>query len=165
MVIGAVGLSASGASNIRNGRSPSSCPTLAGRFMARLVVLETGCWTLKGAPDTTGYVRIRDRGAKRYSHGHRVAYNLFKGPVPEGLQIDHLCRNRRCVNPDHLEAVTQRENILRGMGFAAIAVRTNRCTRGHEYTPENTLRYSGGKRDCRSCLKRRNDARPRRRAA
>lgn len=75
---------------------------------------------------------------------YRVAYILFVGPIPDGLQLDHLCRVASCVNPDHLEPVTQQENIRRQ--FAAIT----HCPQGHEYTPENTG-YSGGGRHCRIC--------------
>lgn len=76
---------------------------------------------------------------------HQLAYELPVGPIPDGLQINHLCQNRRCCNPAHLEPVTARVNVLR-------AVRRDVCLRGHEYTPENTILKNGGsQRNCRIC--------------
>jgi hypothetical protein len=80
-----------------------------------------------------------------------VAYELAIGPIPEGLTIDHLCRNRGCVNPAHLEAVTNRTNLLRGDGIAALNARKTHCKRGHEFTPENTYVWREGTRACRAC--------------
>ena len=82
---------------------------------------------------------------------HRVAYELMRGPIPDGLTLDHLCRNVGCVNPDHLEPVTMKENILRGYSPAAQAARRDECAHGHAYTPENTYRYANGSRRCRIC--------------
>ena len=86
----------------------------------------------------------------RTEWAHRVSYELFRGPIPDGLQIDHLCRIRHCVNPDHLEAVTQRENILRGTSPSAKAAARDACINGHPYTPENTKLFRGD-RQCRTC--------------
>lgn len=106
-------------------------------------------WRWGGAIDPTGYGRISVNGRMLYVH--RYAYELFVGPIPEGYQIDHLCRVRDCWRPSHLEAVTQRENLLRGEGFPGIAHRKTHCKWGHEFTPENTLLSKTGLRNCREC--------------
>lgn len=89
------------------------------------------------------------RGAlSKYGYGpHRAAYIRAKGSIPEGLQLDHLCRNRRCVNPEHLEPVTKAENLRR-----ARAAKTM-CKRGHPWTPENIHAPRRGNRECLTCLK------------
>lgn len=89
------------------------------------------------------------------SRAHRRIYEECFGPIATGLVIDHLCRNKRCVNPEHLEAVTQRTNVLRGVGHAAQRARQTHCKRGHEFTFENTLIRQGRCRQCRTCV---NDA-------
>ena len=82
---------------------------------------------------------------------HVVSYELEIGSVPDGLVLDHLCRRRNCVNPAHLEPVTLAENTRRGMSPSAIAVRTNHCLQGHEFTEANTVSRANGKRMCRTC--------------
>ena len=84
---------------------------LEDRLMDRVVRVD-GCWVWTGAVSTGGYGRIGIDG-NRLAQAHRVAYQLYVGPIPEGLHVDHLCRNRLCVNSDHLEAVTQAENNRR----------------------------------------------------
>lgn len=84
---------------------------------------------------------------------HRYAYEHFIGPIPEGLQVDHLCRVRNCVNPDHLEAVTCRENVLRGDGVAAANARATHCPQGHAYDEANTYTWTNGGRHCRACAR------------
>jgi hypothetical protein len=83
-----------------------------------------------------------------------VAYELFVGPIPEGLELDHLCRNPSCVNPAHLEAVTHRENVRRGDLHLVFGSRTH-CTMGHEFTDENTYPRPTGGRGCRECRRER----------
>lgn len=82
---------------------------------------------------------------------HRIAYQLVKGEIPDGLQIDHLCRNRLCCNPNHLEAVTSRENTLRGFGSSAVNARKTHCINGHPFDEANTYVQRQNHRDCRAC--------------
>lgn len=110
-----------------------------------------GCWLWTGKCDRGGYGRIWTAG--RHRRVHRVAYEAWVGPIPEGLEIDHLCRVRNCVNPAHLEPVTQAENVRR----QARSQKTE-CVNGHPYTPENTYLRPGkghGRRDCRTCIRER----------
>ena len=84
---------------------------------------------------------------------YRYFYELVKGKIPDNLQIDHLCRNTRCVNPDHLEPVTIKENVLRGMGITAINARKTHCKNGHALIGTNLIAYSlkRGQRICKIC--------------
>jgi hypothetical protein len=123
----------------------------AGRkFLEAMSIPEpnSGCWLWLGGLSGGGYgsVSVVDVQAT----AHRFSYELYKGPIPEGLQLDHLCRNRSCVNPDHLEPVTSRENILRGEGLSAINARKTHCPLGHELTGKNLI-TRGRKRRCRTC--------------
>ncbi len=106
------------------------------------------CWIWTGARRPGGYGVIgKSRGG--VDSVHRVSYEIYVGPIPEGLHIDHLCGNRLCANPAHLEAVTQAENNRRA-AEVRVANLTH-CKRGHEFTPENTMRQHKGQRLCRTC--------------
>lgn len=110
------------------------------------------CWPWIAAVDSCGYGRVKV--AQRDLKAHRVAYEFAVGPIPDGLTIDHLCRNKPCVNPAHLEPVTWRENLHRAgrMGDET------HCLNGHEFTPENTRIRHGRdgrtSRRCRVCTRR-----------
>lgn len=113
----------------------------------------SGCWLWTGAQQTTGYGSVGIKGSgDRSQSAHRYAYSMLIGPIPFGLHIDHRCGVRCCVNPAHLEAVTQQENNRRA-GVARTAAR-KACRNGHPYMPENTItRNSNGTpvRWCRIC--------------
>jgi hypothetical protein len=108
----------------------------------------TNCWEwdMYVAPNGYGKIRI----GNRMIYAHRAAFELFVRPLEAGEYIDHLCRNRKCVNPKHMEAVPHRINTLRGIGPAAVNHRKTHCINGHEFTEENTYRLNG-KRHCRTC--------------
>lgn len=108
-----------------------------------------GCWIWTGYVNPKGYGNFHSPGRSKLVH--RIAYELLIGQVPADLCLDHLCRNRRCCNPSHLEPVTPRVNNLRGEGLAAICAAKTHCKNGHEYTPENTYWEKGKKRKCRIC--------------
>ena len=129
------------------------------RFWAKVQVGQTSeCWLWSGPCTPQGYGRYW--AGKNKVYPHRLAYELLVGPIPEGLTIDHLCRNPRCVNPAHLEPVTPRENTLRGYGLAALHAAKTHCLRGHPFDEENTRVYRGG-RHCRKCCALRQRARTR----
>lgn len=122
----------------------------------------SGCWLWDRKLTVYGYgVVERSRAGKRVRRdmAHRVSYEAFVWPIPAGLDIDHLCRVRHCVNPTHLEVVTRQVNLLRGIGHTAKNAAKTECPRGHEYTPENTLRSRSGSRECRKCKYASNKAR------
>ena len=120
----------------RNGLNPS----IADRIDA-----SGDCWIWLGAPSDSGYGRVTIKG--KLKRVHRVIWETLVGPIAKNLEIDHLCRVRNCVNPDHLEPVTRATNLARG--------RSNKprpfCRRGHEYTPANTYQRKNRERQCRAC--------------
>lgn len=124
-------------------------PTVA-KFWPKVRKTET-CWMWTGAPNSDGYGHIGDRG--RTVAAHRWVYETEVGPIPEGLEIDHLCRVRLCVNPAHLEAVPKKVNCLRGESPTAINARKTHCPHGHPYDEENTLWTTDGHRQCITCRK------------
>ncbi len=125
---------------------------------------DDGCWVFAGSKNWDGYGMVKNPQGSQMAH--RVVYEALVGPIPEGYQLDHLCRNPACVNPEHLEPVTQQENIRRGLGNWRQRAKTH-CPQGHPYDEANTLlnHHSSGqgrKRACRTCV---NARRARRRAA
>lgn len=116
----------------------------------------TGCWIWRGSKDRGGYGTINARcfGVSRTVSTHRMSYQVWIGPVLRPYQLDHLCRVPACGNPDHLEIVTQSENVRRG--YASGSRKRTHCKNGHEFTPENTYihREKNGnwRRQCKTCI-------------
>lgn len=109
-----------------------------------------GCWQWQGVLDNHGYGLLSVSGLNRLAH--RLSYLIFKGEIGSQLQIDHLCRNRKCINPEHLDAVLQSENLRRGFGLPGVNSRKQRCPSGHAYSHENTYVYpKSGHRRCMTC--------------
>ena len=125
---------------------------LPARFRAKFVVNpETNCWEWTSTVHR-GYGRFHVNRKSRIAH--RYVYEILVGPIPDGLTIDHLCRVRCCVLPDHLEVVTGRINTLRGFGPPALNARKTHCLRGHPYDEANTYVFPGtGWRRCRTCFR------------
>ncbi len=113
-------------------------------LLSRMEPQPNGCIYFTGHINRDGYGTLSRDG--RTIKAHRAAYEHFVGPIPEGMELDHLCRNRQCCNVAHLEPVTHDENMRRG----AHAIKTH-CIHGHEYTEANTYRTKMGGRRCRSC--------------
>lgn len=121
----------------------------------------TGCWLWLGAINKNGYgiVHVKENGRNVKRRAHRIVYESHIGPIQVGLVLDHLCRIRHCVNPSHLEPVTQKTNVIRGTAAESLGTRQRNkthCPQGHEYTPENTIikKRSNIKkigRQCREC--------------
>lgn len=130
----------------------------AARVLLRLE-LNGDCWVWPGPVDGSGYASVRMRNPRRFMKIHRLLYEVFVGPIPEGLTIDHLCRKRTCANPAHLEAVTLRENVLRGTALSAQRARQTHCKHGHPLTGENVRVDKRNRRLCRTCAKRHQDER------
>lgn len=139
------------------GHNSYKLPPLAERFMERVHKRPDGCWQWTGGYTSGQWDYPRFCVGKRdYVLAHRWAYEHFVGPIPDGLTIDHLCRNTMCVNPEHLEPVSNVENVMRGEGACAKNSRKTHCKRGHEFTPDNTYwkRNPNGRpgRACKTCV-------------
>ncbi len=123
------------------------------RFKSKVQInVETNCWIWTGSLFKTGYGSFYKDGKTTYAH--RIAYELWKEIIPSGLHIDHLCRHRACVNPDHLEAVPQAENTRRGLAewpLATINRKKVHCPLGHPLSGSNLYQKPDGRRCCRTC--------------
>lgn len=129
------------------------------RLLGRIEVQIDGCWNWLGfVHPTTGYGAFH-LTLSNWASGlvHRVSYRIFVGCIPEGLHIDHLCRNRRCANPHHMRLVTPKQNVLCGIGISAQNAVKTECAHGHAFSEENTYFYPdgphAGERVCRMCGK------------
>ncbi len=119
------------------------------RFIKKIKITAS-CWVWQGVKHK-GYGQFHYNGKTVYAH--RFSYELNIGKIPSGLQLDHLCRVRECVNPTHLEPVTNKINSYRGYSFAGINSRKTHCPKGHEYNIYNTIHRKNGRRACRTCKK------------
>lgn len=127
----------------------------AARFLAQIAYdgQDCQCWLWTGYLNAWGYGRFADAG--RLYSAHRWAHEQWIGPIPDEFEVDHLCRNRACVNPAHLEAVTHQENVLRGESRAAQNAKAIACPLGHPFDEANTYFYKArGTRNCRACRKK-----------
>lgn len=128
-------------------------PKAAERFWSKVDLTSPGgCWVwtagkIGGVRGGYGSFKLEGRSVR----AHRFSYETLVGPIPDGLELDHLCRVRACVNPAHLEPVTSRENSLRGDTFQARNAAKTECPQGHSYDEANTYVDSKGKRHCRIC--------------
>ena len=143
------------------------------RFLSKFDAASHSCWIWTGTIYKRGYGYFGLKG--KMKSAHRLSYQLFRGDIPAGIEIDHICHSnsaceaksqclhRRCVNPWHMELVTHLENIQRGKGVGSVIAQKERekthCPHGHEYSIENTWRDKEGHRHCKACFKRRGEAR------
>lgn len=129
------------------------------RILAHIGVDENGCWLWQANKDTKGYGQMtigsRTDGSRRNAMAYRVAYEVFKGEIPAGLHLDHLCRVHACVNPNHLEPVTPKENNHRGNPAWKQAKAKTHCLRGHELSGKDVYTYTSSqgtmRRKCAVC--------------
>lgn len=119
------------------------------RLLSRILKDRNGCWNYTRSKSKKGYGKLSAWG--KFMLAHRVSYIVFRGEIPKGLFLDHLCRNPSCINPKHLEIVTNRENILRGEGIPAKNYRKIQCIHGHPFDKENTGYKPDGRRMCLTC--------------
>jgi len=121
------------------------------RSLSKVEHTPTGCWQYTGGLNRDGYPQTTRLL-------HRFVYECLVGPIPAGHELDHVCRNRACLNPLHLEPVTHKVNTLRSNGVTALNARKTHCPHGHEYTERNTYRHAGRRR-CRTCMNQKRYAR------
>lgn len=133
-----------------NQRILCGCVELPNRIENKIErITESGCWIWTGCLNNKGYGQFHHN--KKTTYVHRFVFEVLRFTIPDDLCIDHLCRVRCCVNPYHMEPVTNKENILRGESGHAINARKTHCYRGHEFTPANTYIRKMGERECRKC--------------
>lgn len=133
----------------------------AERFWSK-VEAQGPCLEWAAGRDSNGYGNFQLSETNVSVPAHVWAYRHLVGPIPEGMELDHLCRNRGCVDPSHLEPISHRDNILRGNAPAAQNARKTHCVRNHEFTPENTYLAPNGdqfRRVCKTCRRERDRAR------
>jgi len=132
---------------------PRQVMSLAERIIANRVIDAEGCWIWQlHINSRTGYGNVNFHGQRMLAH--RASYQAFVGPIPDGLELDHLCRTRTCVNPAHLEPVTSRENSARSpLNFVGINLAKTHCKHGHPFDEANTKIRRDGARACRTCLR------------
>lgn len=140
------------AGNLKSGKSTQCKQCFYGKPIDNfnkhwILDIETGCWLWLGSLNKYGYGQFLFNN--KTLKAHRFSYEYHIGPIPDGLVIDHLCRVPECVNPNHLEAVTQQENVQRGIGNPN--KNKTHCKNGHEFTDENTYVDKNGSRYCREC--------------
>ena len=130
------------------------------RLLERIELTPGGCWLWTGTKNPRGYGKMTIGGRRgTQKETHRLAYQEFKGEIPDGLVLDHLCEVRHCMNPDHLEPVSRYENMRRGHDYESLRAggyRRTHCTYGHEYTEDNTYMSWTGRnwaQRCRTCLR------------
>jgi hypothetical protein len=147
---------------MRKGEAPDIRLSVEERLLAKRVINSDGCWVWTGCASNGnhsatpyGYMSVDGRETVV----HRIAHEVWIGPIPDGLDVDHViargCRSTLCFNPAHLEAVTPRVNVLRGIGPSAINAAKTTCNQGHPFDEANTYTRPSGKRDCRICNRRR----------
>jgi hypothetical protein len=138
------------------------------KFWSHVEKIPGGCWLWRGfiKPSGYGHARFNLPGQPiEKRRVHRIAWTLLRGPIPDGMTLDHLCRVRHCVNPEHLEVVTQAENCLRGNSSPAINARKTHCVRGHRLAGQNlivALENGRKHRRCLACVSRNKQRKPQR---